>query len=44
MKLVDIDIENFDRNEYLHFLQTLIEYFYVQFGEKLEIIKECEKE
>lgn len=41
MKIADIDL---DRTEYLHFLQTLVEYFYVQFGEKLEIVQGSDKE
>lgn len=37
MKIADINLDDLDRTEYLHFLQTLVEYFYVQFGEELEI-------
>ena len=44
MTIKDIDLESLDRTEYLHFLQTLIEYFYVQFGEELKIVQGSDKE
>ena len=44
MMIKVIDLESLDRTEYLHFLQTLVEYFYVQFGEELEIVQGVNKE
>lgn len=43
MTIKNIDLESLDRTEYFHFLQTLVEYFYVQFGEELEIVQGSDK-
>ena len=44
MTIKEMDLYSLDRTEYLHFLQTLVEYFYVQFGEELKIVQGSDKE
>ena len=43
MKIADINLDDFDKKEYFHFLKILVDYFYVQFGEELEIIQGSDK-
>lgn len=42
MKIVDINLDNFDKSEYLAFIQSLIDYYYVLFNETLYLKSEVE--
>lgn len=44
MTIKEIELDNLNKSEYFHLLKTLIEYFYVQFGEELEIVQGGDKE
>ena len=44
MTIKDIELDNLSKSEYFHLLKTLVEYFYVQFGEELKIVQGSEKE
>ena len=37
MKIVDIDLDSLDREEYLSLVQSLISYYYVMFDEYIEL-------
>ena len=43
MIIKEIELDNLSKSEYFHLLKTLIEYFYVQFGEELEILQGADK-
>jgi hypothetical protein len=42
MKINDINLDDFDKKEYLAFVQALLDYYYVQFNEALAIIVQGE--
>jgi len=42
VEISHLDLDSLDRQEYLHFLQTLINYYYVQFDEELKIVQGSE--
>ena len=44
MRINDINLDAFDKKEYLAFVQALLDYFYVQFNEELTIIQGSDKE
>ena len=37
MKIIDIDLDSLDRDEYLSLVQSLISYYYVMFDEYIEL-------
>lgn len=36
MKICDVDLDDFTRSEYIHFIKVLIEYFIVNFDNEIE--------
>lgn len=43
MRINDINLDDFDKKEYLAFIQALLNYFYVQFNEELTIVQGVDK-
>lgn len=39
MIIREIDLDDFDKQEYIHFIKSLLEYYYIQFNEALELKK-----
>ena len=39
MIVKEIDLDSLAKDEYLAFIQTLLDYFYVQFDEHLDIVQ-----
>ena len=37
MIIKEINLDDFDKQEYIHFIKSLLEYYYIQFNEVLEL-------
>ena len=37
MTINEIYLDDFDKQEYIHFIKSLLEYYYIQFNEILEL-------
>ena len=39
MIINNMNLDELDRQEYIHFIKALIEYYYIQFSQKLELME-----